>query len=449
VTLLYHTLWLPTILAVAYALKRLAFDAKSLAVVLAGLTLCYTYLYHSTAQDFNVDVEAHQNYIRYIDEHNALPQEKMEGMAAHHLPTYYITATAIYKLARASGMEDPFQAVRFLTVACYAVYLLLAALTLRRVFQTATKPYMLALAMVAFWPIGVAISARIHLDAFAYIGEMGVIYTLVRYVQDRDARWLANSFLMAGVLLLARNFGIYFFVICGGFLAHALYAKRATLNMRMLASIAFALACYTLSAMHRNMLPETDFTAARGGYSFGELLTTFGFFNPWQFATESILSPMEGTNRDYFWHFYLRSAILGDHTEWVLLANPSENFAWAVAFALGVIWMFIVAYTLLGVALKFRASTRAERPALYLLAVFLGMMTALLMAARYVHMHVPNIGDVRYFLPITAIITVFFAKCMEWYAATNRHAAVHIGNGLALGFILLSIGLWLVQMLPL
>lgn len=447
-TLIYHLLWLPTILAAAYALKRLAFDTKSILIVLAGLGLCYTYLYHSTAQDFNVDVEAHQNYIRYIDAHNALPQEKMEGMAAHHLPTYYITATAIYKLARAAGMADPFQAVRFLTITLYAAYLVLAALVLRRLF-TQQKPHMLALAMVSFWPIGVAISGRIHVDAFAYVGEMGVIYALLCWVQERKQTQLANAFVFAGVLLLARNFGIYFLLVSAGFLMHALYSKRATLTTRTLLSVAFALVCYTLSAMHRNMLPETGFTAARGHYSFGDLLTTFTYFNPWIFATESILSPMEGSSRDYFWHFYLRSAILGDHTEWVLLASPGEHFAWAVAFALGVIWMFMVAYTLIGVALRLRSLALEERRTLALLALFLGMMTGLLMAARYVHMHIPNICDVRYFLPITAIITVFFCQSMEWYTVHHRTVLARIGNGLALGFVLLSISLWLVQMVPL
>ncbi len=423
--------------AVACVLKRLAFDWKSIAIVLAGLALCYVYLYHSTAYDFSLDVDSHKAYIRYIYEHHALPYHHEKGIkAAHHLPTYYLAATALYSLAQ--SVADPFQMVRHLSVACTAGYLLLASLLLRKTL--AGIPYYLALCMVVFWPIGIAISARLHVDSFAYIGQIGVIYALLGYVTEKKTTQLANGFLCAGVLLLARNLGIFFLAVVCMFLLYALYtnrhAWRSILSPRMVVSVLFALACYKLSALHAGMVPDTDFSGVRGAYSLKELAATFFYFNPWQFLTSTVLTPNEGPCLQYFWHFYLRSAILGEYTTWT---------AWSLVFALGAVWLAVLIYTLIGFVFGWRHATTQERRQLYLLGLFLAMMTGMVMALRFVHMHILGIGDVRYIFPITAIYTIIFAKTISWHMRAGRETVARVGNGLAIGFIMLSIGLWVTQ----
>jgi len=437
--LLYYTLWIPVVLSVGILLRHLKFERATIALILAAIGFCYLHLYHSTANDCSIDIDAHKTYIRFIDTHHAIPAQREQDIsAAAHLPTYYLAATAFYKLGRMTGSPDLFQIVRHLSVMLYAFYLVIAALFARRAFEKAHTPYYLTLAMIACWPIGVAISGRIHPEPFSCVGQLGIIYCLLCWVLDKRQAALANAFIFTGLLLLARNFGSYFLILAGSFLAHAVYAQgRNILTPQMLASATFALVCYGLSALHRDMFPDTAFSQLRGHPTLHDYLEVFLYFNPWQFVTDTMLSPLIGSNRIYFWHYFLRSALLGD-CDWQV---------WPAAFALGPVWLAVVVYALYGIFYYFQRVALEEKKLLLVLMGFAGMMTGMLISARFVYMHIPGLGDVRYVFPLTALMAVGFGKTIEWHQGAGRQTAVSIGNGLALGFIMLSVGLYLGQYL--
>lgn len=410
-------------------MKRLALDRASIAIVLAALSICYLHLYHSTVDDFALDISGHRAHVEFISKHHRLPTADDGVLTAHHLPTYYVLATALHDLGKTLGVE-PFQTARQTSVLFYAAYLVVAALLLNALFAS-RQVYYLMLSMVAFWPIGVAMATRLHPDVFACMGQMGIIYSLLLWVRDKERHALANAFFFAGLLLLVRDYGVFYLIVCAAVLVHALYKKHQRLNVRLGLSIAFSLACYGLSSLHRVMMPQEDFGDAWRNMptNFNEV---FFYFNPWIFVTETMLSPDEGKNIVYFWHFYFRSALLGHFTDWT---------AWAAVFALGVVWLAILAYTVCGLVRSWRRIPQKERRALGVLFFFIAMMTGLLLAARYTHIRIPPIGDVRYVFPITALYAACFGKVIEW----NQGAYARVGNGLALGFILLSISLWAIQ----
>lgn len=425
-----------------------------MAITLLGLLLCALHISQSLPSDFAIDLDLHVEYLRFVAEYGRLPQAG-DVIAFYHMPAYYFLAAQPYALAESLGF-DPVQAARWVAFVCYGAYVVMAGLLLRRLLYApspslqgasaasdggvASHPsiFYLLFAMLICLPVGVVHSGRIHPEVLAYMGHMGLLYCLIRWVMDRDISLLANAFVFAGIFMLARNFAVFFVLLLLGFFIHALWRNRhhwrEMMGRRMWLSIAFCAVCYGFVAWYRDITPNLTPTVVRGPLTWQEVFTTFIYFNPWIYISETVMSPSFGRNLDHHWHYFIRTSVLGNFADWK---------AWPVAFATGVVWLGVVVYTLWGALTQpWKQLSAAEKRGFGLIVFLMVMMAGMSMGARFFHMHMPGISDARYIFPITALFIACFGRVIIGYQLAGRPAAASIGKGLALGMVLLSVALF-------
>lgn len=336
------------------------------------------------------------------------------------------------------GVVDPMLVVRHLSMAFYLVFVAFSALTLRYLLPPGAPPYKAALALFAFWPIGVTMGARITCDIMLYAGEMGVFYYLVRWLREENPSLLAPVFFCAGISVLAKNSGIFFLAFSFLSLLHAAYLYRKNLQqlltLRLFFSVFFALAAAYWTFSRASMFAYMPYADHRA-YTWLDYLRIYGLFDPYEFLDASIINLQTREGQPLFWNWFMRSLLLGHFIEWKALS---------IVFAIGCAWLAMLLYLLVGVAVNLKMLLK-KRPKVYLFLMFSGaVLIASLIAAR---IRVPNpaYADARYIYPILPIILIFYGKIMQKWEDCGKEAGWRVGNGLALSMVLLSMALFAAQ----
>ncbi len=430
--MLYYTLWLPILLAVLFTAHKLKFERRTLLLIVSGLVLYYFNFYQSSWLNFATDVGHHAEYIQFIAASGGLPDiYNLTTGAGYHPPTYYLFGAGLYKAAQAVDPGDPLLTVRHLSMALYMVFIVFSTLLLRRVLPQRGVPYYAALALVVFWPVGVVIGARINGDLLLYAGQAGVMYFLLVWMLDKTPAALANAFLCAGIALLGKNSGALFLGASLAFLlVGALQHWRAIITPRMVGSVAFALGCYYLTRLRYD--PRSLMVSQGTPINFDQFVHIFLMFDPYLFLDETIINQHQGESQIRFWHWFLRSMVLGDFIDWRPLA---------VVFAIGTVWLAMLAYLLVGVREWFRALPREKITYAFLMG-FAALMVGAMIAMRFIRPDYPNVSDARYVYPLVVLVAACFGLTMRWHEQRKHEILFRAGNGLALGFALLTFALY-------
>lgn len=178
-------------------LRRLEFAWSTTVVVLAALVLYGVYFSYTGPNERNFDTQHQVRYIRYLLAHRAAPPEDA-CFVCHHPPVYYIAAASAYDLGGRLGLPNPLKAVQLLSLVFQFVFVIFGVLTVRR-YVRETWATTLAAALLALWPYGVIMSARVHNDALAIPVMAAAMYGMVRWWQDEELPALAAA---AGCVLL-------------------------------------------------------------------------------------------------------------------------------------------------------------------------------------------------------------------------------------------------------
>lgn len=423
---------------VAYTMRRLQFDKKVIALAVLALAMSILHISQTKPSEFAVDLQWHSEYIKIIGEEKRLP--KSGEIAAHyHLPTYYWLTYPFYHIGKWLG-EDPFWTPRLTSFAIFAVFLVVAACFVRRMLKRYDEQYyFIGAALVVLWPVGVLFSARLHPEVLGYIGHLGLFYAIFSWLYDRQKEAFIYGLIFAGIFSLSRNYAAFFLVIFLGFMAHGMYLYRHRLKefftWPMVLAIIFCIVCYVTSAMHREVMPNTEPVTQLGKpKDFEWLFYTFLYFNPWLYFSETGLSPNIGDSLDHHLHYFIRSSVLGGFTDW-------EN--WPVAFALNTIWMLTVFYTLLIFPLYvYRKLSKQDKIVYGWVMFFIAMMSGMSMAARYFHPMMPTISDVRYVYPAVILVLLCFMRSVIHFRTQGKKNLASLGSGLAFGLIGLSVALF-------
>ena len=148
-----------------YVLRRLRFDRRSIAIVLAGVALYADYLTYTSVSARNFDGLAHLYYIQAIAQNLRLPAMSA-CVACGHPPLYYALGAAWSRTLLAGGWM-PFElGLQWLSLLLFVGFVVLALLVIRS-FGVAPATQWLAAALVVFWPSSVLNSVRVHNDALA------------------------------------------------------------------------------------------------------------------------------------------------------------------------------------------------------------------------------------------------------------------------------------------
>ncbi len=417
------------------ALYRLKFDRTNVTILLAAcaLSLSCFFSYAQNWAAFSTDYSYHANYIRYIVTHHALPPTESEGIAARHPASYYILAAGFHELGTWAGdRADAFDYVRYLSLILFATFWVFAALTLRQLFPARDATYYLCLAMVAFWPVGMTKTMFISCDILLYPAEMAVIYFLIRWLQERNLKHIVGAIYSAGIAILAKNNALLLVGVTSLFTFSMLWqqrhALRSLLTLRLLIAILFMTAC-CYSTLARDHLKHVTSSEPGVSYSLYDWLWMYFYFDPHEFTRDTMINPFAGQAMFHFWHYYMRSLLVGDYIQWRALA---------VLFAFGIVWQGMIVYIIYGLWREKRLPQNAYYVWHFLLFMAAAMTGMLLY--RFHNLPQPNqIADGRYVYPIITIIVAFYGKAMEWHQKAGRTLTYQIGRGMGLGFVLLTV----------
>jgi len=204
-----------------FVLRRLRFDRRTIAIVLAGVALYADYLTYTGVADRNYDGTSHVEYLRAIAEHLHLPAMSA-CLACGHPPLYYALGAAWSRSVLAGGWMPMELGLQWLSLLLFVGFVVLALLVIRSAEGPRATQW-LAAALVVFWPSSVLNSVRVHNDALASPLILAAIYFTARWDRQPSPRdfWLA---LVASALAILTK--------ASGYVAAATFALFALVHLR-------------------------------------------------------------------------------------------------------------------------------------------------------------------------------------------------------------------------
>ena len=299
-------------------LRRLRFDRRTIAIVLAGVALYADYLTYTSVAARNFDGLAHVFYIRAIAQNLRLPAMSA-CVACGHPPLYYALGAAWSRRLLAGGWM-PFElGLQWLSLLLFVGFVVLALLVIRS-FGVAPATQWLAAALVVFWPSSVLNSVRVHNDALASPLILAAIYFTARWDSQRHPRdfWLA--LVAAALAILTKASG---YVAAATLILFALVHLRTTKVARrdvartaiaivVLGAVA-ALAVFSrLEQSPHTLCLEVFGHACDGRYRppVADTPSRFILFDLPDFIRRMDAMP-DYPKPDYFWNRFAKSSLFG------------------------------------------------------------------------------------------------------------------------------------------
>ena len=301
-----------------FVLRRLRFDRRTIAIVLAGVALYADYLTYTSVAQRNYDGLSHVYYIQAIAQNLRLPA--MSGcMACGHPPLYYALGAAWSRSVLAGGWM-PFElGLQWLSLLLFVGFVVLALLVIRS-FEVAPATQWLAAALVVFWPSSVLNSVRVHNDALASPLILAAIYFTARWDSQRHPRdfWLALVASALAILTKASGYVAAATLILFA-LVHLCTTKvarrdvtRAAIAIVGLGAIAVLAVFSRLEQSPHALCQEVLGHACDGRYKppVADTPSRFIFFDLPDFIRRMDAMP-DYPKPDYFWNRFAKSSLFG------------------------------------------------------------------------------------------------------------------------------------------
>jgi hypothetical protein len=194
-----------TLVAEAYVLRRLRFDAVILALVAASMLLCASYVSYTSVEERNYDGQAQVEYVELIARHARLPDLDECGPCGHP-PLYYALGALWSKTVLAGGWLPLPLGLQWLSLILFFGFVLVALLILR---GSGAGPWTLRVgaALVLFWPSSIINSVRVHNDALASVLMLTAMYFTARWDQQPRSRYFYAALAASVLALLTKATG--------------------------------------------------------------------------------------------------------------------------------------------------------------------------------------------------------------------------------------------------
>ena len=301
-----------------YVLRRLRFDRRTIAIVLAGVALYADYLTYTSVSARNFDGLAHLYYIQAIAQNLRLPAMSA-CVACGHPPLYYALGAAWSRTLLAGGWM-PFElGLQWLSLLLFVGFVVLALLVIRS-FGVAPATQWLAAALVVFWPSSVLNSVRVHNDALASPLILAASYFTARWDSQRHPRdfWLALVAAALAILTKASGYAAAAILILFA-LVHLRTTKfarrdvtRTAIAVVVLGAVA-ALAVFSrLEQSPHTLCLEVLGHACDGRYRppVADTPSRFVLFDLPDFIRRMDAVP-DYPKPDYFWNRFAKSSLFG------------------------------------------------------------------------------------------------------------------------------------------
>lgn len=370
-------------------------NAFSPGAALIFVSSCLIYLcrlYKISDFFYTTDLNGHIKYIQFVSEHFFQPADYTDW-ESWQPPSYYWLCAIIAKTLGALGVFNVWTAIRSLSVLSYGFFLYFGGRALS--YKLRGRTFLLAFAMLAFWPAGIRFATRINNDVLAYPFYAACFYYTLVWYDTLDTRLLTKAIISSAIGFMVKGTAFIPTTILASTVLLVLATKRCTFSnffqkklwlgyAVFLGGVLFNLRKYIYYLIWGT--PFHSFLAIRGDFQFNFSTS----LREWYFATDSVLF-----NRDTFLEFH-----------------PAIPLS-VITFSIYLFYLGMLSYIFLIGLRKNTCSTTFPIRAGFIIP-FLASFTFLWLARIY------SCIDFRYIYPaLIAVILVFFIaleKCknMHW-----------------------------------
>lgn len=419
-------------------------DIYSGLIVSTALLLAFYQFVSTGFSDYVMDMPGHLEYIAEIATTGQWPKP-YEGWQYYQPPLYYTIEAILLMLANQLGSFDTVSILRLFSLACFAAFIWFALLIIRRLISNPIARNC-ALLLTAFFPSGIMMASRLDSHQLFYPLAAGCAYSLIRWQEKWDTRWLGLSFIMLGLSIATRSNSLILLPLV--FLSLHKYrqahftqsGQSPWLWLGIVVIIIGLSANFGRSAYYRategrqepyiagniERLPKRLFIA---GNIEGVLQFSPGAYYSHPFISERNDSP----DRTFFWNFMLKSMLVGQFN-W-----PKGQQA---AYVMEVLQLWLIAYTIFGMALTWRYGQ--DRLAYRYFTFALAVSFPALVIYRLLHPFVPS-QDYRYIYPSAIASCGLTGALINTYRQQGRHLLYGMGISLSVLFSAASVAFFLAQ----
>ncbi len=419
--------------------KMIAADTRPprqlIMLALGGLAVVWVFMFWNNSRLISpfsgFDSRHHLSYVKFVQEHNALPGAR-DGWETHQPPLYYVTAAWFLKLMSLdSGSIQGFFGLRALNLLIALGQIGLVFASLRLLFPDELRRPLLGTVLAAFLPAHIYHAHYVSNETFLALLATASFYLCLRFVKYGGSPLFCGGLgAVVGAALLTKVSAILIAPLILAALIAALATKAAGAKEWLRTLGPFALACVLVCgwhyarvwSQHGNPLGSGhQWAYGAGGWWQEPGLRTAGYFL--NFGQSLIHPPYSGFHS--FWDG-LYSTLWGDGL-FGGTTNADVRPPWDDAMLLAGYWLALapVLCVVVGaVILGFRVFREPSIEGLLMLAAPLIFVMGLI----YFSLTAPGTTQTRasFGLMVLLPFSVWFVRGFERIASTHRHASFAI-----------------------
>ena len=375
------------------ALRRWHFSPIVCLILVGCLPIQLLYQWHTPITERTYDVLGHLQHIEFIAYQGSLPP----AAYCHECfqpSLYYAVAAAVYSAARAAGIFDPMLVLQFLSLVWFWIFLVMSA-RIAMLWLPEQREVRLATALLAFWPAGFLHSARVSNDIALYAFFATCLYFVLSWWKTDSRKHLLVAAVVAGCGVLVKTTMMPLIGTIAILILYRLLKERHVRTawpsylLPLLVMIVGIAVYVAQSSLRGDIVPpfRDNRQTMYVGNSWKQYLvlnTTSYFKSPF------VDSLSDGTGRQYFWNYVLKSSMFGDFSGW--FQKPVQRF---LALVMSPLLLGLVILFWIGVARNMTRATRQSLPLLLVIAVSIVSVFAL----RFYNPYSGN-NDFRYIYPV-------------------------------------------------
>ncbi|NII83191.1 hypothetical protein FHT21_002236 [Pedobacter sp. SG908] len=351
----WYFIWMtviPVFITCCILIYRKCIDPKFSVTIFSLCTcLCSAYICYHLYDQYSYDVEAHVQYIQYMIDTGHSPNPA-GGWLFYHPSFYYRAVAGFWAIAsygRHLNFEEFLKISQAFTLTVFIVYCYLCIMTINLVFRMQmdsrerqlNNSHRFAVLLFLLWPVNAIFSGRIGNDIFFDLFYAMAFYWMVKWWYSQNLKNYFLILIFSSLAVWAKTNGLILIgasailLICGFFIHYrrkpirGIYYKQALL-LTLAISVILCLSVPD-KLMRLRSDPDTPLIVSNATGLGDELRVENNFnafltFNPVKFVKRpytSALNPALG--RDNFWHFLLKTSILGEFQETSTLLKVSAS----------------------------------------------------------------------------------------------------------------------------
>jgi 4-amino-4-deoxy-L-arabinose transferase-like glycosyltransferase len=318
-------------------------------IFLAGTLLRWFYVIGTPYAMRAHDADAHLDYIAYVAKHFAIPRAD-DGWEFHQPPLYYFITGLYQHMQELAGRAVPLivRDLQWLSLALSAATLAVCLWMSLQLFRVTRdrRGAALFLGILAAFPGLVFVASRVSNDAlFGFLAFLSLALTQRWWKTGKSLDWVLLSVVIGVAFITKVNAAL----LLGAALLCLLLRKKTAWRIKL--ELGAALVCmvviisgwvFTARILEAGGLQRV-ISLGNGGMNGSLMLETtpqtFLTLNPVQMLAHPYNNPWgPGERREYYWEFFLRSAVsgefgYGDTLKWL---DTLELALWLGTLGLGV-----------------------------------------------------------------------------------------------------------------